>query len=559
MAMDSSRRCNRYVDGLRLVAAMAILIGLAGATQAIATTIYANPGDNITTNINTMNPGDTLILNPGTYSSTIRMTNKNGDADHWFTIHGSDAGHVKVLATGNNNMIETRNSSFWRLENFEMDGSNYLGSDGIHVSLNSDYNNDYTHDLIMDGIEVHHFNDVCISTKVTTWNMTVRNCYIHDTIVGLYMGNSDGYAPIINFTLQHCWIERCQNYNMQIKAQLPRVGVALGATPGLTFTSWGWLVKDNVFLRDPSTAQAARPNLLVDSAPQSGPGVNDLATIDGNVVLGNTSDAVTGESGMQLSGNLRVTNNVIMNIKAGSGYAGIKVGQHQGIYPRALAIFNNTVFIDGSSTTPCMTLYDLQATNSGQNAYSQIIANNALIRGDTSAIAFSNGTLPGSAIVTNNIVRGTDAIGGMTTITTPISQIFVGTTDVPGTANFYPVAGSPLIDSGSNTYAPVDDFNGIPRPQGSAVDVGAYERYNADNPGWQLADAFKRLALTGDINADGSVDVIDLLTFIPAFGTVSGDANYSAACDFNGDSSVDMIDLLIFINSFGLTSDRVGV
>ncbi len=241
-----------------------------------------------------------------------------------------------------------------------------------------------------------------------------------------------------------------------------------------------------------------------------------------------------------------------MNTK---GAPAIRIGSHDSSNPRNLALLNNTVFIDGSAGGPCLSLYSLQT------GYTQVIANNAFIRGDTGAAAVSSdGSYATSgAVVTNNIVRGSGAIGGMTTITTPISQIFVGTTDVPGTANFYPVAGSPLIDSGSNTYAPVDDFNGIPRPQGATVDVGAYERYNADNPGWQLADTFKRLTLTGDINADGSVDVIDLLTFVPAFGTVSGDANYSAACDFNGDSSVDVIDLLIFVNSFGLTSDRVGV
>ena len=100
-------------------------------------------------------------------------------------------------------------------------------------------------------------------------------------------------------------------------------------------------------------------------------------------------------------------------------------------------------------------------------------------------------------VVTNNIVRGTGAIAGMTTITTPISQIFTGTTDVPGTANFYPIAGSPLIDAGSDTYAPAVDFNGAARPQGAAADVGAYEYYKQDNPGWQLADAFK------DCGADG--------------------------------------------------------
>lgn len=59
--------------------------------------------------------------------------------------------------------------------------------------------------------------------------------------------------------------------------------------------------------------------------------------------------------------------------------------------------------------------------------------------------------------------------------------------------------------------------------------------------------------LPGDVNGDGSVDVIDLLDFIAAFGSVLGDPNYDPACDFNGDGSVDVIDLLIMVGSFGQT------
>ncbi len=55
----------------------------------------------------------------------------------------------------------------------------------------------------------------------------------------------------------------------------------------------------------------------------------------------------------------------------------------------------------------------------------------------------------------------------------------------------------------------------------------------------------------GDANLDGSVDVIDLLLLVDAWGAVTGDANYDAACDFNGDGSVDVIDLLTLIPSFG--------
>ncbi len=56
---------------------------------------------------------------------------------------------------------------------------------------------------------------------------------------------------------------------------------------------------------------------------------------------------------------------------------------------------------------------------------------------------------------------------------------------------------------------------------------------------------------TGDINGDNSVDVIDLLYLADAFGRVTGDANYDAACDINGDGSVDVVDLLILLDNWG--------
>ncbi len=59
--------------------------------------------------------------------------------------------------------------------------------------------------------------------------------------------------------------------------------------------------------------------------------------------------------------------------------------------------------------------------------------------------------------------------------------------------------------------------------------------------------------LVGDVNEDLSVDVIDLLYLVDAFGTVSGDSNYNPACDFNDDGSVDVLDLLDMVYSFGKT------
>jgi hypothetical protein len=354
----------------------------------------------------------------------------------------------------------------------------------------------------------------------------------------------------MNFTFERNLVERCGNYNMEVKAQLPRVGVALGTTPGREFTTWGYLIKDNVWMRDNATADDYRPNFLIDAAPMSGPGINDIATIEGNVVLANATNFI--EHGFQLAGNLIVRNNVIMGI-VGSACAGIRIGTHQGITPRHLEIVNNTVFLEGGSTNArCLSLFNLQATNPGQNPYPQIVANNAFIRGNTAATAVSSdGT--GAVTYANNLIRGTGSLPGSTSLNAiPLSQIFINPVETPGLANLCPAAGSPLIDAGSDVYVTAVDFNGIERPQGAARDVGAYEYFNQENPSWQLAIGLKGLTLTADVDDDRHVNVVDLLYLADSFGMSLGDPAYDARCDFNSDNAVDVVDLLTLVYSFGL-------
>ncbi len=57
--------------------------------------------------------------------------------------------------------------------------------------------------------------------------------------------------------------------------------------------------------------------------------------------------------------------------------------------------------------------------------------------------------------------------------------------------------------------------------------------------------------LPGDINLDSTVDVLDLLAFVGAFGFETGDSAYDPTCDLNGDGAVDTLDLLILANNWG--------
>jgi hypothetical protein len=120
-------------------------------------------------------------------------------------------------------------------------------------------------------------------------------------------------------------------------------------------------------------------------------------------------------------------------------------------------------------------------------------------------------------------------------LTSPSAPVLGTDTWASIVARFRPKFNSPAIDAALDLGSLVPtDIYGLARPVGPAYDIGAYE------------------VLPGDANADGHVDVVDLLTLVAAFGCVSGDANYDPACDFNADGSVDVVDLLYLVDTFGL-------
>jgi hypothetical protein len=60
--------------------------------------------------------------------------------------------------------------------------------------------------------------------------------------------------------------------------------------------------------------------------------------------------------------------------------------------------------------------------------------------------------------------------------------------------------------------------------------------------------------ISGDVNIDGKVDMLDFQLFYTSFGKSADQSGYNANADFNGDKRVDILDLQILINSFGNTA-----
>ena len=103
----------------------------------------------------------------------------------------------------------------------------------------------------------------------------------------------------------------------------------------------------------------------------------------------------------------------------------------------------------------------------------------------------------------------------------------------PASGDFHPVAGSPTIDAGTNEYAPVDDFDGVARPVGSAVDIGPYEYKSATD---QTATFIPE-----DVNQDGRVSIADVIEVAQNLGKPVSE---KPRADVNGDGAISFADLV---------------
>jgi outer membrane protein assembly factor BamB len=60
-----------------------------------------------------------------------------------------------------------------------------------------------------------------------------------------------------------------------------------------------------------------------------------------------------------------------------------------------------------------------------------------------------------------------------------------------------------------------------------------------------------QVAKRGDVNADGSVDVLDLIVVAKALGTYPGDPKYNPNADINSDVEIDVLDLILVAKYLG--------
>jgi parallel beta-helix repeat protein len=75
---------------------------------------------------------------------------------------------------------------------------------------------------------------------------------------------------------------------------------------------------------------------------------------------------------------------------------------------------------------------------------------------------------------------------------------------------------------------------------------------DADNQDrYPLMRPWNSFVLYGDVNGDGTVNILDVILVSKAFGTSQGDLNYDPSSDLNQDGRINILDMILVAKHFG--------
>jgi hypothetical protein len=205
----------------------------------------------------------------------------------------------------------------------------------------------------------------------------------------------------------------------------------------------------------------------------TGPNLHGIS-VHHNLIHGTACDGINFATVDPSQGTVEAYDNVIYDVGQGpdpsdgsSNYAGIYVANITNMGSPGsgnVHVYNNTLYDCGSRGTSAAGAIARAAGPVGIQMDDNLVvalSGESYFSGDLSAISGTANVLFGG---------GGNAPAGLTgTLTTdPLLA-------APSTHDFHLLAGSPAIDHGVATPA-ATDYDGVPRPQGSSFDIGAYER-----------------------------------------------------------------------------------
>ena len=254
-------------------------------------------------------------------------------------------------------------------------------------------------------------------------------------------------------------------------------------------------------------------------ASQGGDGIISDALVSGNVIYGNakfndTASAAAAASTWTACQNSRIENNLLYNNHA-SGISLYRIDGGGG--SSGNVVVNNTIY--EAERRPLGPQH--QRRQHRQHGPQQHPAQRPFVprRDQHRADSLTGFTSDYNVVISRFTTNGGGSVQSLQpwheatgtdqhSIVATAAQLFLNpAADASG--NYHLLATAGAINTGTNQLAPMDDLDGLLRPVGAQVDIGAYE--------WRPA------ALAGDHNGDGAVDAVDYVAWRKAGG---GHADY---------------------------------
>ncbi|KAL9656418.1 hypothetical protein ABK040_005183 [Willaertia magna] len=491
-----------------------LLVSLCILNIVEAANYTVSTSDQLWSKINTLQPGDELIIKGGSYTSKYsgsfyREVTATGTLTKPIRVYGAPG--EKVIIDGDTG--GSQNIINFKVQYFEMKNIEFrYGSRGLRFLSASN--------VVFQDLIVHETRDVGIAMNdngQTYNNITFRRNEVyntHGTGECFYLGCNSATCALTNSLIEN---------NICHDTQQGDQGDGIEIKTG----SYNNIVRNNVIYNTKYPAITLYSNYYGSTYNANSFPVN---IVEGNIIWNVGSD-----NGIQVTGCAIIRNNVVLSAAA----SGIAIQQNQGTVEN-VKVYHNTVVTAASAC--------LRVTTAGKGI---VLANNALYCGSSNALYLAQTS--SDMIIMGNVGLGNTNINaatypqGFTKSTGTLATDFQQATTLP--YNLYPTANSGVRKVANATYVTTYDFNNNNRADQAKLlggyDVGAYQTVSGKttNPGWTPTKGFKVVP-----SVDGNSDPTNPRSGSASNNPVGGKSN-SGFKLFDG-SSVLLFIVISLIVSF---------